>query len=174
EPDVSPEALVEVHRALSSAAHPVILMGGGGWREDGCRDMEQFALAADIPVVAAFRYQDRFDNTLRVYTGEAGVGMLPEVQKTLAEADLILAVGVRFGEMTTANHTLFDLPKMSQTLIHTHTSAQELGKIYQPDIAINAGPNAVANALATLEVIGGWGPWRQSARARYEASFDLP
>ena len=174
EPAVSPEALQEVHRALSSAQQPVILMGGGGWSEDGCRDMERFALSANIPVVAAFRYQDRFDNALPVYAGEAGVGMLPEVRQTLAEADLILAVGVRFGEMTTANHTLFDLPKMRQTLIHTHTSSQELGKIYQPDIALNAGPNAVAKALATLSVAGEWAAWRENARARYEASFDLP
>ena len=174
EPVVSQEALHEVQSTLKEAARPVILMGGGGWTADGCHHMERFAQAASIPVVAAFRYQDRFDNHAPVYAGEAGVGMLPEVRQTLADSDLILAVGVRFGEMTTANHTLFDLPKMCQTLIHTHASAAELGKIYQPDIAINAGPNAVAKALAGLKVSGAWGEWRAKARARYEGSFDLP
>ncbi|MEO9822988.1 MAG: thiamine pyrophosphate-binding protein [Paracoccaceae bacterium] len=174
EPVVSGAALAEVKAALADAEKPVVLMGGGGWSENGCRDMEQFAQNADIPVVAAFRYQDRFDNHASVYAGEAGVGMLPEVRQTLADADLILAIGVRFGEMTTANHTLFDLPKIRQMLIHTHTSAAELGKIYQPDIAINAGPNAVASALAGLSVKGDWSDWCADARARYEATFDLP
>jgi acetolactate synthase-1/2/3 large subunit len=174
EPVISPEALAEVQGALSNARKPVILMGGGGWTQEGCRHMERFARASDIPVVAAFRYQDRFDNHAQVYAGEAGVGMLPEVRKTLTDSDLILAIGVRFGEMTTANHTLFDLPKMRQTLIHAHISAAELGKIYQPDIAINAGPNAVASALAGLSVSGTWSDWRSQARARYEGSFDLP
>ena len=174
EPVMSDAALAEVKTALSQAKKPVILMGGGGWTQGGCRDMERFAQGADIPVVAAFRYQDRFDNHAGVYAGEAGVGMLPQVRETLACSDLILAVGVRFGEMTTANHTLFDLPKMRQVLIHSHASAAELGKIYQPDIAINAGPNAVASALAGLSISGDWANWRKEARARYEASFDLP
>jgi acetolactate synthase-1/2/3 large subunit len=172
---VAPEAaLLEVNEALSKAKRPVLLTGGGGWTETGCRDLERFAQASDIPVVAAFRYQDRFDNHASAYAGEAGVGMLPEVRQTLEESDLILAVGVRFGEMTTASHTLFDLPKMRQTLIHAHVSAAELGKIYQPDIAINAGPNAFARALADNPVKGDWKDWCQAARSRYEATFDLP
>ncbi len=174
EPVVSPKALDNVRNALLGAKRPVILTGGGGWTEDGCRNLERFAKATNIPVVAAFRFQDRFDNNANVYAGEAGVGMLPEVRQTLTEADLILAVGVRFGEMTTANHALFDLPKMKQTLIHAHSSPTELGKIYQPDIAINAGPNEVAKALCDLNVFGDWGDWRGQARARYEGSFDLP
>ena len=174
EPEASATVLADIQSALANAKRPVILMGGGGWTEAGCRDMERFATAADIPVVAAFRYQDRFDNHAPVYAGEAGVGMLPEVRQTLAESDLILAVGVRFGEMTTANHTLFDLPKMRQTLIHAHFSASEIGKIYQPDIAINAGPNAFARALSALSVTGSWAEWRKAARGRYEATFELP
>ncbi|NNE88968.1 MAG: thiamine pyrophosphate-binding protein [Silicimonas sp.] len=174
EPEASAEAMADVRKSLSKAKQPVILMGGGGWTETGCRDMQRFAETSDIPVVAAFRYQDRFDNHSPVYAGEAGVGMLPQVRQTLTDSDLILAVGVRFGEMTTANHTLFDLPKMRQTLIHAHISAAEIGKIYQPDIAINAGPNALAKALMGCSVDGNWTTWRKDARARYEATFDLP
>lgn len=174
EPEVSPAVMADVRAALCKAKRPVILMGGGGWTEAGCRDMEHFAQAADIPAVAAFRYQDRIDNHAPVYVGEAGVGMLPEVRQTLADSDLILAVGIRFGEMTTANHTLFDLPKMRQTLIHAHISAAELGKIYQPDIAINAGSNVFAKALSAEPVTGDWSAWRSDARARFEATFQLP
>ena len=68
--------------------------------------MRSFAEASDIPVVAAFRYQDQFDNGSPVFVGEAGVGMAPHVKALIREADVILAVNVRFGEMTTDGYTL--------------------------------------------------------------------
>jgi acetolactate synthase-1/2/3 large subunit len=173
-PVASAEVLENLRATLAKVARPVILSGGGGWSGDGCRALELFAEASDIPVVTAFRYQDMYDNSLPTFVGEAGVGMLPAVRKTLAEADLILALNVRFGEMTTDNHALFDLPDMKQTLIHSHLSEGELSKIYQPDIAIQSCPNALASSLATSPVKGTWSNWRADARARYEATFDLP
>ena len=172
-PQPEEAALENARTILESAERPVILMGGGGWTDTGSRALEQFAEASRIPVVAAFRYQDRYDNTLGSYAGEAGVGMLPGVRKTLAESDAILALGVRFGEMTTDNHTIFDLPEMRQKLVHVHRSDREIGKIYRPDIAIHACPNTVAAALAGKPVTGN-AAWADTARARYEAGFDLP
>ncbi len=169
----SADQLARVHQVLSEAERPLILMGGGGWAEDGSRALEQFAEASQIPVVAAFRYQDLYDNTLASYAGEAGVGILPEVRQTLARSDAILAIGVRFGEMTTDNHRLFGLPEMDQTLIHVHRSDREIGKIYRPDIAIQADQNAFCQALADLNVQGK-PTWMAEARAGYEATFDLP
>ncbi len=173
-PHASAVDMKEVHAALDKAERPVLLIGGGGWTAEGGAALTQFAEASDIPVVAAFRYQDVYDNSRATYAGEAGVGMLPQVRRTLENADLILAIGVRFGEMTTDNYTLFDLPDMAQTLIHVHMSAGEIGKIYQPDIAILSCPNAFARALAEAPVQGPWSDWRSKARAGYEASFDLP
>lgn len=173
-PVASAETLGRLRAAIAEADRPVILAGGGGWTDIGRRALERFAEASNIPVIAAFRYQDMYDNTLGTYTGEAGVGMLPSVRQTLTEADLVLAMNVRFGEMTTDNHSVFDLPDMEQVLIHTHLSADELGKIYQPDIAVQACPNALSQALAEMPVAGDWSTWRAEARARYDATFDLP
>ena len=173
-PEASSEIVAKVREALGKARRPVILAGGGGWSDEGCRALEQFAEVSNLPVVMAFRYQDRYDNALSTFVGEAGVGMLPQVRETLAGADLILAMNVRFGEMTTDNYALFDLPDMAQTLIHTHLSSGELGKIYQPDIAVQSCPNAFAGALAAAPVSGNWSDWRAEARARYEATFTLP
>ena len=173
-PAASAETLSDVRAALSKAERPVILMGGGGWTDKGSAALKSFAEASDIPVIAAFRYQDRYDNHAPTYAGDAGVGMLPAVRKTLQTADLILALGVRFGEMTTDAYTLFDLPDMAQTLIHVHISDRELGKIYQPDMAIHASPDRFARDLAEAPVTGEWAEWRRTAREGYEATFDLP
>lgn len=173
-PVASSETMLAVRKEIALAKRPVILMGGGGWTDEGSEALQRFAEASDIPVVAAFRYQDRYDNHSRTYAGDAGVGMLPTVRKTLQQADLILAIGVRFGEMTTDAYSLFELPDMSQRLIHVHISDRELGKIYQPDIAVHAGANGFAAALAETQISGDWSEWRRAAREGYEATFSLP
>lgn len=157
---------------LRGAQRPLILLGGCNWTDAGRQAMQAFAEASDIPVIAAFRFQDRFDNHSPVYAGEAGVGMPPHVRKLILEADTILAINIRFGEMTTDAYTLLDVPVPKQRLIHVHPSDREIGKIYQPTLGIQAGPNAFAAALSPIS--GPWAAWRETARAGYEASFDAP
>ncbi|MCV6586978.1 MAG: thiamine pyrophosphate-binding protein [Marinibacterium sp.] len=174
DPAPSQAGLASTRQALTDAQRPLILMGGGGWQAAGSAALQRFAEASDIPVLAAFRYQDRFDNHSPCYAGDAGVGMTPAVKALIREADVILAIGVRFGEMTTDGYTLLDVPVPSQRLIHVHVSDRELGKIYVADRAIHAESNAFATALATHPVTGDWADWRQRARAGYEAGLSLP
>lgn len=172
EPAPSPDAVAEAEAMLSGAARPLILIGGCNWSDAGKQALQSFAEASDIPVIAAFRYQDRFDNFSAVYAGEAGVGMPAHVKALIRDADVILAVNVRFGEMTTDGYTLLSVPVPAQRLIHVHASDREIGKIYQPVLGIQAGPNAFAAALSPVR--GGWAAWRAEARAAWEAGFDAP
>ncbi|OYU17558.1 MAG: thiamine pyrophosphate-binding protein [Rhodobacteraceae bacterium PARR1] len=172
EPAPDAATVTEVAALLSAAERPLILMGGCNWTGAGQAALQAFAEASDIPVVAAFRYQDQFDNFSPVYAGEAGVGMPANVKRLIAQADVILAVNVRFGEMTTDGYTLLSVPVARQKLIHVHGSDREIGKIYQPTLGIHAGPNAFAAALSPVS--GAWSAWRAQARAEWEASFDLP
>ena len=129
--------------------------------------LQQFAEASHVPVVSAFRYIDQFDNHSPVYSGEAGVGMYPYVKQLINGADLILSVDVRFGEMTTAGYTLLDVPAPKQQLIHVHGSEAELGKIYQPQLAIQAGPNNFAKALQPIDTNPNREAWCRTARRAY-------
>jgi acetolactate synthase-1/2/3 large subunit len=168
----SPAAMGEVREFLASAQRPLILVGGCNWTDAGRAALQRFAEGSDIPVIAAFRYQDQFDNHSQVYAGEAGVGMPANVRRLIQEADTILAINIRFGEMTTEGYTLLSVPVPVQRLIHVHGSDREIGKIYQPALGIQAGPNAFAEALSP--VAGSWVEWRAKARADWEASFNLP
>jgi acetolactate synthase-1/2/3 large subunit len=172
EPAPAAEAVAAARGLVARSERPLILIGGGGWTDAGRAALQRFAEGSDIPVIAAFRYQDRIDNQAPVYAGEAGVGMPPHVKDLIARSDTILALNVRFGEMTTDGYTLLDVPDPRQRLIHVHASDAELGKIYRPEIAVQAGPNAFAASLAPVP--GAWGPWRAAARAAYLASLDLP
>ena len=157
---------------LAGAKRPLVLVGGANWSPEGRAALQRFAEGSDLPVVAAFRYQDRFDNRSRSYAGEAGVGMPPHVRALVRDADVILAVNVRLGEMTTDGYTLLSVPCPAQTLIHVHGSDREIGKVYRPALGIQAGPNAFAAALTPVQ--GGWGAWRARARADWEASLEAP
>ena len=172
EPAPDAATMEEVRALLQKAQRPLILLGGCNWSEEGRAALQSFAEASDIPVLAAFRFQDRFDNFSPVYAGEAGVGMPPHVRALITGADTILAINIRFGEMTTDAYTLLDVPLPKQRLIHVHGSDREIGKIYQPTLGIHAGPNAFARALRPVQ--GPWADWRAKARADYDRSLDAP
>lgn len=177
EPMPAPEAVAEAREMLRGAKRPLIFYGGCNWTVSGRAALQAFAEASDIPVVSVFRYQDQFDNHSPVFCGEAGVGMVPSVKTLIRDADVILAINARFGENSTDGYTLLDVPCPKQRLIHVHGSDLELGKIYQPELGIQAGPNAFATALADTAVAGDWADWRAEGRTAYEAGFalgDLP
>lgn len=172
EPAPDGAALAATRAVLAEARRPLILVGGANWTAEGRAALQAFAEASDIPVVAAFRYQDQFSNRSPVFAGEAGVGMPPHVKALLRDADAILAVNVRFGEMTTDGYALLSVPEPTQKLVHVHGSDREIGKVYVPSVGIHAGPNAFAGALQPVE--GGWADWRRQARRAYEEAFSAP
>jgi acetolactate synthase I/II/III large subunit len=167
-----PVTLRDALALLAGASRPAILLGGCNWTDAGRAALQAFAEASDIPVIAALRYQDMFDNHSPCYGGDLGLGLAAGVRATMAEADVILAVNTRFGEISTEGYTLFSVPSPKQKIIHVHGSDREIGKIYIPTIGIQAGPNAFAAALTPVK--GNWGDWRARARAAFEATFALP
>lgn len=171
-PEPAAAGLAEARAMLAAAKRPLILMGGSNWTDAGRAALQGFAEASDIPVLAAFRYQDQFDNGAPVYSGHAGVGMWPATKTLIREADVILAVNTRFGENTTDGYTLLNVPVPAQRLIHVHGSDSELGKVYAPTLGIHADPSGFAQAMQPVR--GDWAAWRAQARAAYEAGLDLP
>ena len=167
-----PAALADALALLQQAQRPAIMLGGCNWTAAGRKALQAFAEASDIPVIAALRYQDMFDNHSPCYGGDLGLGLAAGVRRTLAEADVVLAINTRFGEISTEGYTLFTVPQPKQKIIHVHGSDREIGKIYIPEIGIHAGPNAFAAALTPVK--GAWAAWRAEARAAYEATFELP
>ena len=174
EPAPDQQTLCEIEEKLNGAKRPLIFIGGSGWKTDGTNAIQRFAEASDIPVVAAFRFQDLIDNHSPNYAGDLGVGMLASTKALIHEADVILAIGLRFGEMTTDGYTLLNCPNPSMTLIHAHASDREIGKVYAADIPVHSGPNTLSNALTTLKVSGDWSTWRANARDAYNKSFEAP
>ena len=175
-PFPDPVAVARAVDMLAAAKKPLILAGGGGWTDTGRAQLKNFAEGAGLPVSCVFRFQDLMDNHSDCYVGDAGVGMAAHVKRMMAEADVILALGPRFGESTTDGYALFKAPDPVQKLIHVHASDRELGKIYQPVLPIHAHPEAFLEAVAnaSLPESAERIAWTAAGRADYVASFDLP
>lgn len=174
EPAPDARAMGDVVKILEQAQRPLLIVGGGGWTNQGRADIQSFAEANFIPSITAFRFHDLFDNTSPVFAGEAGVGMSPNVRKLITEADVVLGINIRFGEMTTDAWSTLDVPNATAKIIHSHVSAGELGKIYVADLAVNAGPNTMAAALADVHLASDTGGWCNEANAAYKAGLSAP
>lgn len=162
-------ALERFRELLGGAERPFLMVGGGGWTADAVNDLRAFVEATGLPVGASFRSKDLFDNLHPQYAGDVGIGPNPKLVERLKASDLVIAFGPRLGEMTTSGYELFKAPLASQPLVHIHPGAEELGRVYQPMLAINAAPETMARALAAEE----WTldeSWLQQA---YEAHSDF-
>jgi len=159
--------MARLRSLLAAAKRPFLLLGGSGWDVQACADIRAFAEANRLPVGAAFRFQDLFDNTHPNYAGDVGIGINPKLQARIRDADLLLALGPRLGEMTTGGYTLIDIPCPRQTLVHVHAGAEELGRVYQAELAINAGMRAFAAAARALPPADS-AAWRGQAEAAHD------
>jgi thiamine pyrophosphate-dependent acetolactate synthase large subunit-like protein len=162
--------LAELRRLLAAAERPIMLVGGSGWSDAATADIARFATANGLPVCCSFRRQDIVDNRLPCFVGDLGTGAAPSLVARFKAADLVLAVGARIGEITSQSYTLLGVPDPGKTLIHVHAGAEELGRVFRPDLAIQSGMPEFAAAVAALDPVAAprWRAWRAEARAEYE------
>jgi acetolactate synthase-1/2/3 large subunit len=170
---VSPEDMQDVADAINAAERPLMLVGGGGWSAEIASQVGDFVTRTGIPVASSFRCQDYVDNRNRAYVGHTGIAISAKLSEQIRNADLLICFGARLGELTTKNYELIDIPNPGPKLIHIHAGAEELGRVYRPDIAINATASAFARALTTVNITpsDAWQTWCADARAAFEADL---
>ncbi|HBI67478.1 MAG TPA: thiamine pyrophosphate-binding protein [Massilia sp.] len=154
---------------LGEAKKPVVLLGGGSWNAQACADLATFAEANALPVGCTFRFQDLLDNAHPNYAGDVGIGINPKLAARVKDADLVIAIGPRLGEMTTGGYTLLDSPVPKQRLVHIHNDPEELGSVYQAELMIASGAPQACAMLAAMEPVDS-SAWRHTVE---EAKADL-
>lgn len=169
-----PGALRELRSLLLASERPLVLAGGGGWTPQSAAALQRFAENWQLPVANTFRFQDTFDNHHPQYAGDVGLGINPALARRIRESDLLLAIGPRLGESTTGGYTLIEAPSPAQKLVHIHASAEELHRVYQPVLAIQASMNAAARSLEVLTAPPQlpWSAWTAACHADYLANID--
>jgi acetolactate synthase I/II/III large subunit len=143
--------MMKLQKLLWAAERPVMLLGGSRWSANACAAIGRFAERFALPVATTFRRGHLFDALHPCYAGDLGIGPNPKLLARMKAADLVLLVGGRMGEMPSQSYTLFDIPSPQTMLVHVHPGAEELGRVYKPNLAIHAAPTAFAAAAEGLQ-----------------------
>ncbi len=160
----------QVMSRLSRAARPLVVVGGPHWSAEAAADLARFADTQGLPVAAGFRRQDYLDNRHPGYAGDLNVGINPKLAQRMRDADALLVLGSRLGDIETQGYTLRDPGQPGATLIHAHADADEIGRVWRPDLGITATAPALLRALADLPGCGAdWSGWTEAAHADYQA-----
>ena len=149
--EVGPKAMADFRAQLANSERPLMILGGAGWSEKACTDIQAFSEANGVPVAASFRCQDLFDNMHVNYAGELGTSASPQLGERLRASDLLIVLGSRLGEMTTNGYSLVSLPVPRQKLVHVYMDASELGRVYEPDVSIVASMESFAAAARDMK-----------------------
>jgi acetolactate synthase-1/2/3 large subunit len=169
-PAPAPRDMQELARVLAAAERPFVVVGGGGWSRASSDALLAWLEQSGLPAGTSFRCQDLVDNRSPVFAGDVGIGINPKLAQRVRDADVLLVIGARLGEMTTSGYSLVEVPVPRQKLVHVHADPEELGRVYRATLPINAGHAQFVEALAGVKLEGAkWRAWTQDARADYEA-----
>ncbi len=167
-----PGDLAELERLIAAAERPIVLVGGSGWTDWAAAALRRWLEAAGLPACCSFRRQDVLDNRSPSYVGDLGTGANPALVARVREADLVVALGARLGEITTQSYGVLAIPEPRQRLVHIHPSAEEIGRVFHPTLGIQAGMPELMTALdGRTPPRGAWQAWAAAARADYEATL---
>ncbi len=161
--------LEKTRAILTDAKRPLVVVGGHHWSQTTAGQIAHFAKAQNLPVAAGFRRQDYMDNRHENYVGDLNVGINPALAKRLREADVLLVIGSRLGDIETSGYTNVLPEKTKQRIIHVHVEQHELGRVFDTELAIHSNPQSFVGELEKMEpIVGGWNEWTAAARKDYE------
>jgi acetolactate synthase I/II/III large subunit len=168
-PSVCGEQIDAVLERLCQAERPLVIAGGSVWSVQAAQDLAYFAERFGLPVCATFRRMDRIDNRHPNYAGDLSVGMNPKLGQRLRDADCLLVIGSRLGDIATGSYEHVDPTNPGKTIIHIHPDPDELGRVFRPDLALAAPAVDVLARLARRDPPSrpDWSAWTKSARADY-------
>jgi acetolactate synthase-1/2/3 large subunit len=172
----SPDDMRTLRSALAQAERPLVILGGSGWTDEACADIEAFCNANALPVAASFRRQDLFDHRHPCFGGHLTLGMAPYLTERVKSATHILAIGSRLSDVSTGGYKLIGRTPASQKLFHVHPSGRELGRVHQTHLQIVAAPVPFVQALRKLPLVRNppWRKWTRDIRREFVEFSSVP
>lgn len=132
--------LNEAWDTLVKAKAPVIIAGAGVVKGEASHKLREFAIKNNIPVAMSLLGLGCFSGEHPLSLGMGGIHGSARSHKALDEADVILALGVRFENRFTCNRSDF---LQHAKVIHVDIDKSELGKTIKVDLPINTDINNV-------------------------------
>jgi acetolactate synthase-1/2/3 large subunit len=130
---------------LQSAARPVMIVGGGACLSNAGEQVSALAEALAIPVVTTLSGKGIIPENHPLSLGIIGTLGGSTVARTFVEeADVILAVGFKFGQNPTFRWTL---PKHGQRVIQLDIDGAEISKVFPAEVGLVADAREGLTAL---------------------------
>lgn len=182
----SAETIEKAVAMMKDAERPVILVGGGALRSRAAEELVTLAEKWGAAVVTTLAGKSAFPENHPLYcyhTGSKGTQVGIDICRS---ADVVLALGTRFADETTASYrfgSAFSFPETK--LIHVDTAAEEIGKNYAADVGIvadlrtvlaqliEAYPGTEARAAYRAEIAERVAAWKAVIAAKREAPTEV-
>ncbi|MFV0461220.1 MAG: 3D-(3,5/4)-trihydroxycyclohexane-1,2-dione acylhydrolase (decyclizing) [Actinomycetales bacterium] len=149
-PVPEPAALARAVEVIRGAKKPLMIVGGGALYSEASSQLRDFATATGIPVADTHAGKGvvNFDHPLAV----GGVGSTGgSAANTLArEADVVIGVGTRYSDFTTASHTIFANPDVR--FVNLNVAGFDAAKHSATMVVADAREGVVALG----EALAGW------------------
>jgi len=127
-----PALIQDMIERIAAATNPIIMAGSGTEYAGARADLIAFSETFQIPVVTTYRRLSAFPNDHAHYLGNLSSAQSP-AREAVAGADLVVAIGTRLNQQSTAG---FTLPHPGQTVIQIDPSEDVIGQNHRPDIGI--------------------------------------
>jgi acetolactate synthase-1/2/3 large subunit len=154
---------------INHAEKPLILAGHGVLLSKAEQELKTFAEKTGIPVAMTLLGLSAFPEGHRLYAGMLGMHGNYGPNMLTNEADLIIAIGMRFDDRVTGN-----LKKYARNarIIHIEIDKAEINKNVQVDIEINNDAGEVLRALIPLVSENSYEKWIREFRICDKTEFD--
>ncbi|MFK0021137.1 3D-(3,5/4)-trihydroxycyclohexane-1,2-dione acylhydrolase (decyclizing) [Streptomyces sp. NPDC090798] len=167
-PAPDPLELAEAVRAIRAAERPLIVAGGGVHHSEAEAALKSLVDATGIPVAStqAGKGSLRHDHPADLGgIGHTGTAVSDDIART---ADLIIGVGTRYTDFTTASNTLFQQPGVR--LVNLNITAFDAHKLAARPLVADArtGLQALATGLSGHRVDAAYEAEYRAGKARWE------
>lgn len=144
------ESLRRAAELLSAARYPVILAGGGVCQADALAEVQALAEYLTAPVVNSYLHNDTFPAAHPLAAGPIGYCGSKAAMRTIAKADVVLALGCRLGPFGTLPQYDMDYWPRQASIIQVDTNVAVLGLSKRVDVASCGDAKAFGAELLKL------------------------
>jgi acetolactate synthase I/II/III large subunit len=147
--------LVRLAEMLERAERPLVLVGGAlladaMYDKAVFTDLNRLAESWVLPINPTHRRPQLFDATHPNFGGYMGIRVPPALIAEMKRADLMVALGERMTDTVSQSYSFPQAPQPQLPFVHVWPDANEIGRVWSPDLGISCSPHEVIKALLKL------------------------
>jgi acetolactate synthase I/II/III large subunit len=144
-----PEDLDRLAEMLARAERPLLWVGGALANADMDTLAALQKLAEDwvLPVSPTHRRPQLFNALHPNYGGYMGIRVPKDLVSEMKRADLLVSLGERLTDSVSQSYSFPTAPDPQLPLVHVWPDANEIGRVFNPELGIAAEPASVIRAL---------------------------